>query len=284
MAFDSKGLDDYVDVATRIAEFRDTHPEGRLRPLNPAEPWRVVQVQGYRQDGELWQQTFICVTAAAYRSADDPLPGVGMAWEIFPGRTPYTRNSELMNAETSAWGRAIQAALAADARKGVASREEVRNRQAERDDGLPQNADGSLSRSRTTDEEKTAAGVMTGTQQRAHNRLERETRGGGPQGTQRFHGPPPGEQEWQEPASADTVPPLDATLMQLSIEFTRLGVRDRDAKLRELERLARAEPGSYTSSRNLPSEAEARRILGVLKDLPDKVLTEDLPQAAREAG
>ena len=61
-----------------------------------------------------------------------------MAWEPFPGRTPYTFNSELMNAETSAQGRAIVAALAADTRKGVASQEEVRNRAAERDaDGFP---------------------------------------------------------------------------------------------------------------------------------------------------
>ena len=46
--------------------------------------------------------------------------------------TPYTKNSELQNAETSAWGRAIVAVLAADTRKGVASRSEVEARQAER--------------------------------------------------------------------------------------------------------------------------------------------------------
>lgn len=52
---------------------------------------------------------------------------------MFPGRTPYTLGSELMNAETSAWGRAIIAVGAADSKKGISSAEEVRNRQAERD-------------------------------------------------------------------------------------------------------------------------------------------------------
>jgi hypothetical protein len=41
----------------------------------------------------------------------------------------------------------------------------------ERADGLPQNADGSLSRSRTTDAEKLAAGVMTRPQQAEHTAL-----------------------------------------------------------------------------------------------------------------
>ena len=78
-------------------------------------------------------QSFLVVVAAAYRDRDDPRPGVGMAWEVFPGRTPYTRGSELQNAETSAWGRAIIAVGASDSKRGIASREEVRNRQSERD-------------------------------------------------------------------------------------------------------------------------------------------------------
>ena len=42
-----------------------------------------------------------------------------------PGLTPYTKNSELQNAETSAWGRALVAVLAADTKEGVASADEV---------------------------------------------------------------------------------------------------------------------------------------------------------------
>lgn len=113
MAFDLK---DYVDVATRIAEFRAKHPEGSLQPANLEEPFKIVGNDSTK---------FVVYVAAAYRSPDDPRPGIGVAWEPFPGRTPYTKDSEVMNAETSAWGRAIVAALAADTRLGVASADEV---------------------------------------------------------------------------------------------------------------------------------------------------------------
>lgn len=111
--------DDYVEVADRIREFREKHPEGSLRPVNPEKPYHVQTI------GE---QTFVVYCAAAYRTPEDPCPGVGTAWEPFPGPTPFTRDSELQNAETSAWGRAIVATLAADTRRGVASAQEVRNR------------------------------------------------------------------------------------------------------------------------------------------------------------
>lgn len=123
-------LGDYIDVAARIVDFREKYPEGSLQPADLAVPYRVEAIG---------DQTYIVVVAAAYRSPEDQRPGIGMAYEQFPGRTPYTRNSELQNAETSAWGRAIVAALAADTKRGIASAEEVRNRQAERDsvDQLP---------------------------------------------------------------------------------------------------------------------------------------------------
>ena len=135
MAFDSKGLDDYIDVAQRIAEFRVKHPEGSLQPLNPAQPFEIRELVGTDKNGKEVRGTFIIYTAAAYRTPDDPRPGVGCAYEVFPGRTPYTAGSELQNAETAAWGRAIVAVLAADTRAGVASQQEVRNRQAERGQG-----------------------------------------------------------------------------------------------------------------------------------------------------
>lgn len=120
---------DYIDVASRLVEFRTKHPEGCLQPADPAQPYRIEQIAG---------ETYIVVVAAAYRSADDAKPGIGMAYEVFPGRTPYTKGSELQNAETSAWGRAIVAALAADTRQGIASAEEVRNRVAEREQPGPE--------------------------------------------------------------------------------------------------------------------------------------------------
>lgn len=121
-------LGSYNDVASRMREFFEKYPDGRLRP---ASPWRVQNI------GE---KTFVVYEAAAYRTADDSNPGIGTAWEPFPGRTQFTRDSELMNAETSAWGRAILAVGAADTRKGIASAEEVRNRQADREEQWEQAA------------------------------------------------------------------------------------------------------------------------------------------------
>ncbi len=115
----------YIDVAQRIVEFRDRFPDGCLRPANLERPYDVVTVDG---------KTFIVVVAAAYRTPDDPTPGVGMAWEPYPGPTNFTRDSELQNAETSAWGRALVAVLAADTKQGVASADEVRSRNAREPD------------------------------------------------------------------------------------------------------------------------------------------------------
>lgn len=106
---------DYIDVAERIAEFRAKHPDGSLQQ---------VDVKFTDFAGKSW----VVYTAAAYRTPDDPRPGHGTAWEPVPGPTAFTRDSELQNAETSAWGRAIVAALAADTKRGVASADEVRNR------------------------------------------------------------------------------------------------------------------------------------------------------------
>jgi hypothetical protein len=107
---------DYIDVATRIAEFRRLDPNGSLQPVNPLEPIKIINVA---------DKTYLEYVAAAYRTPEDEKPGIGIAWELIPGKTPFTRDSEAANAETSAWGRAIVAALAADTKHGVASLEEV---------------------------------------------------------------------------------------------------------------------------------------------------------------
>jgi hypothetical protein len=114
---------DYIDVATRIVEFRTRYPEGSLRPYNPDQPITVISI------GE---KTYLQYVAVAYRDPHDAAPGIGVAWEPFPGRTPFTRDSEAMVAETSAWGRAIVAALAADTKKGIASADEIKVAQARR--------------------------------------------------------------------------------------------------------------------------------------------------------
>jgi hypothetical protein len=123
MAFDKKSLDDYNDVASRMTEFFVKYPEGSLRA-----DCNLTQV------GDRWAAV---VKATAMRHPKDEAPGNGHAIEFIPGLTPYTKDSELQNAETAAWGRAIMAVGAADSRKGIASREEVRNRMVEPEKRAP---------------------------------------------------------------------------------------------------------------------------------------------------
>jgi hypothetical protein len=112
--------EDYIPVNERVAQFIAKYPEGSLQPADPAKPYTVIEGKG--------ESSWIVYAAAAYRHPDDPRPGIGIAWEPVPGKTPYTRGSELMVAETSAWGRAI-AALGIATNRSVASAEEVRSAQ-----------------------------------------------------------------------------------------------------------------------------------------------------------
>ena len=89
-------LDGYVDVPTRIKLFLARHPEGSLQ----MDPPTFVEVEG---------KQWVIGRAYAYRTPDDARPGVGIAWEIVPGTTNFTRGSELQNLQTSCWGRAIGA-------------------------------------------------------------------------------------------------------------------------------------------------------------------------------
>lgn len=109
-------LADYIEVPERIAAFKVKYPEGSLQTID----WQIVEVR---------DKTFIVYHAAAYRTEGDLRPGHGIAWEPFPGPSSFTRDSELMNAETSAWGRACVAVGVVASRK-LASREEVENRMA----------------------------------------------------------------------------------------------------------------------------------------------------------
>ena len=111
--------EDYVEVSERIRQFVELYPSGSLQ-----SEWEYVQ-----RDGEQW----LVVKAYAYRTPDDARPGIGHAWEPIPGRTPYTRGSELMNGETSAWGRATSA-IGIAVNRGIASANEIRSAQARAND------------------------------------------------------------------------------------------------------------------------------------------------------
>jgi hypothetical protein len=107
-------MNDYVDVAERIRTFREKYPNGSLQQ---------VSLQFIDFAGKSW----VVYTAAAYRTPDDITPGHGTAWEPVPGKSNFTRDSEVQNVETSAWGRAIIAVLVADGGKRIASRQEVQH-------------------------------------------------------------------------------------------------------------------------------------------------------------
>jgi hypothetical protein len=106
----------YIDVAERIQRFYEQHPEGSLR-----SDWSIC-TPGDR--------VFIVCTAEAFRTPDDKVPGIGIAWEPFPGPTNFTKDSELQNAQTSAWGRAIVACGFLSKEEGIASAQDVQNRRA----------------------------------------------------------------------------------------------------------------------------------------------------------
>jgi hypothetical protein len=102
--------DDYVQVNERIIKFIEKYPEGSLQS-------EIVELTGER----------VVMRGMAFRNPDDPKPGIGHSWLEIPGKTAFTRGSEIENAETSAWGRAL-AALGFEVKRGIASAEEVRNK------------------------------------------------------------------------------------------------------------------------------------------------------------
>jgi hypothetical protein len=119
----SHDLSGYEEVPDRIARFIAQYPDGRLSGEH-----KIIEVGG---------NTVVEYVAYAYRHVGDENPGRGVTWEPYPGRTPYTKDSEVENAETSAWGRAL-AAIGFTGKK-IGTAEEVANAQARRgeDTGRP---------------------------------------------------------------------------------------------------------------------------------------------------
>jgi hypothetical protein len=107
MGFD---IANYVTAAERVAMFYEKYPDGTIQ----------FEYMGV-MDGD---PTKMWGVARAYRSADDPLPGVGTASEFIIGKTPYTFGSELQNLETSCWSRAV-ASLNIGTSKGMSTKEDV---------------------------------------------------------------------------------------------------------------------------------------------------------------
>lgn len=109
-------LKDYVDVAERERQLFERYPDARVQV-------DLEDVRDAAGDLIAWK-----AAATIWRGPDDPTPVRDWAVEPVPGKTPYTRDSEAMNASTSAVGRAI--VLCGFPTKHVASADEVRNRRA----------------------------------------------------------------------------------------------------------------------------------------------------------
>ena len=125
-------LENYEEVPDRILRFYKDHPEGSLRCERMEFMELPMSVRETNpQTGELVESVevrlHVIYHALAYRFPGDCHPGQGKASEPIPGLTNYTRGSEIMNAETSAWGRAL-AALGYVGKK-VASANEIRARE-----------------------------------------------------------------------------------------------------------------------------------------------------------
>lgn len=107
-----KRLENYVDVPHRIKLFYEKYPEGSLA-MDPDLQFHTVG-----------DQVIVIGRAFAFRHPNDDKPGIGTAQEYLPGKTNFTRGSEIQNLETSCWGRAI-GSLGIGIDKSVATREEV---------------------------------------------------------------------------------------------------------------------------------------------------------------
>jgi hypothetical protein len=113
MAFN---IDNYVDVPTRLKEALLKHPNLRIQET-AAE---VVTMP----DGS----TFYRCTVTVWRDEADLIPAIATAAEPYPGKTPYTKNSEFMVGMTSALGRAL-GYMGFGISKSIASRNEIEARQ-----------------------------------------------------------------------------------------------------------------------------------------------------------
>lgn len=136
---------------------------------------------------------------------------------------------------------------------GAAATEDDDDAAAAERDGLPVNRDGSLSRSRTTDDEKDTAGVMTSSQQAEHTALRPER--GTP--AERVTGLVPAD-EWTADGTEDKPGTIQASQRTaIMAELANLGINTRDARLAKLTALL----GGPVESTNDLSYTQAAGVL-----------------------
>jgi hypothetical protein len=113
----SFNLDNYVDVPTRLRMALEKFPDLRMQESQPL--FREVE-------GKLYLEMHVTL----WRDKDDQLPMIAYCWEPFPGKTPYTRDSEMMNLSTSLIGRVL-GMMGFGIEHRMASKQEVLARQQE---------------------------------------------------------------------------------------------------------------------------------------------------------
>jgi hypothetical protein len=112
MSFD---LSEYVDVKHRLNLALHKHPDLRI-------------VEDAPELITIGERVYIQCAVTVFRSADDLLPGRAYCWEVWPGRTPFTKESEQQNGATSALGRCL-GYMGFGIDTGIASANEVRTAQ-----------------------------------------------------------------------------------------------------------------------------------------------------------
>lgn len=119
----SDGLQDYVDVAERISQLFAKYPDASIQ----------THFEGVH---DIAGQSYLIVKATVYRTPDDQTPGIDYAWELVPGRTPFTKGSELMVGSTSATGRAISM-LGIATKRSIATKQEIQAAKSRQTDITP---------------------------------------------------------------------------------------------------------------------------------------------------
>jgi hypothetical protein len=109
-------LSEYVDVKHRLNLALHKHPDLRI-------------VEDAPELITIGERVYIQCAVTVFRSADDLLPGRAYCWEVWPGRTPFTKESEQQNGATSALGRCL-GYMGFGIDTGIASANEVRTAQA----------------------------------------------------------------------------------------------------------------------------------------------------------
>jgi hypothetical protein len=120
-------LGDYVEVRDRIRILYELFPQARIET-------------DYTLTSEPDDKPKVICRAFVYRKPEDERPaGHGTSWLYLPGTTPYTRGSEVENAETSAVGRAI-GMLGILIDKSIATSNEIENKREDAPKQTPQEA------------------------------------------------------------------------------------------------------------------------------------------------